>query len=220
MASFFNLHLLWVTHLISHHWVWLPSLSSAVGLSRHHYQAWLTIHSFGSSQGLTGLLFFFLRMLRNTFLLFAVPHDHQLICGSVREWCWGKGERRKKGRMRKLPNNVALLIGKLKYYLFRKMLIQQSLLPCLLKGPADSQSEREGERRGEMIRSVKANLQSMHRGRRQQPNQSVPSGSGNQGCQTISCLFHSIRCLYIYPAGPPKFSNEGLTVYINTQFFI
>lgn len=41
------------------------------------------------------------------------------------------------------------------------MLIQQSLLPCLLKGPADSQSEREGERRGEMIRSVKANLQSM-----------------------------------------------------------
>lgn len=124
------------------------------------------------------------------------------------------------GRMRKLPNSGALLIAKLQYYLFRKMLIQQSLLPCLVKGPADSQSEREGERRGEMIRSVKANLQSMHRGRCQQPNQSVPSGSGNQGCQTISCLFHRIRCLHIYSAGPPKFSNEGLTVYINTQFFI
>lgn len=44
----------------------------------------------------------------------------------------------------KLPNSGALLIAKLQYDLFRNMQIQQSLSPCLPKGPADSQSERVG----------------------------------------------------------------------------
>lgn len=89
------------------------------------------------------------RILSRPFSLSVVPHDHGLIRGSVREWCRG-GERGGKGRRRKeLPNSGALLIAEKQYDLFRNMQIQQSLSPCLPKGPADSQSEREGGREGE-----------------------------------------------------------------------
>lgn len=51
------------------------------------------------------------------------------------------------GRIKK--SYKTLVLCKLPYDLFRKMQIQQSTSPCLPKGPADSQSEKEGGRRRE-----------------------------------------------------------------------